>query len=41
MNAGEGLLSEFMEEVMVYSEVDEMFSGLEKMLKEEGKKNDK
>lgn len=38
MNAGEGLLSEFMEEVMVYSEVDEMFSGLEKMLKEEGKK---
>jgi hypothetical protein len=41
MNAGEGLLSEFMEEVMIYSEADEMFDGLEKMLKEEGKKNDK
>jgi len=26
---------------MIYSEADEMFDGLEKMLKEEGKKNDK
>lgn len=41
MNAGEGLLPEFIEEVMIYSEADQMFNGLEKMLKEEGNKNGK
>jgi len=41
MNAGEGLLPQFMEEVMIYSEADEMFDGLERMLKQEGKNNGK
>jgi hypothetical protein len=30
-----------MEEVLVHTEMDEVYKGLEKMLIEEGKKNDK
>lgn len=40
MNAGEGLLEEFMEEVAVHSEMDEIYKGIENMLIEEGKKRD-
>lgn len=41
MNAGEGLLADFMEEVLVHTEMHEVYNGLEKMLIEEGKKHDK
>ncbi len=40
-HASEGLLEEFMEEVVVHSEMEDMFKSIEKMLVEEGKKNDK
>lgn len=40
MNAGEGQIEEFMEEVAVHSEMDDIYKGIEKMLTEEGKKSD-